>query len=80
MYFQACDLLLRELEDRFDQCEVLPHVLAFESLLVKAANGENYDAPLQSVDSSSYAGDLDILKRHLSLLVDVVKELQPTVQ
>ena len=46
-YYQACDLLLRELTDRFDQKGLLPQLLSFESLLIKAANGEYYDMHCQ---------------------------------
>ena len=49
LYFEACDLLLRELTDRFDQQELLPPVLGLESLLIKAANGETYDDVLHNV-------------------------------
>ena len=79
LYFQACDLLLRELEDRFDQKELLPPVLALENLIITAANGESYDDALQSVEDSCYAGDLDfsMLRRHLPLVYDVVKEATP---
>ena len=45
----ACDLLLQELADRFDQSEFLPEVLGLESLLLKAANGDNYESELESV-------------------------------
>ena len=81
LYFQACDLLLRELEDRFDQKELLPLVLALENLIVKAANGEGYDDALQSVEESCFAGDIhfDSLRRHLSLVCDLVKEAIPGV-
>jgi len=80
LYFQACDLLLRELDDRFNQDELAP-VLALESLLIKAGNGENYDNELQSVEDSCYANDVNFsaLKRQLPLLVDVVKALKPTI-
>ena len=60
IYYQACDLLLRELADRFDQSEFLPHVLSLESLLMKAANGENYDNELESVRDGSFAQDLNL--------------------
>jgi len=81
LYFQACDLLLRELDDRFNQDELAP-VLALESLLIKAGNGENYDNELQSVEDSCYANDINFsaLKRQLPLLVDVVKALKPTIR
>ena len=42
----ACDLLLQELADRFDQSEFLPEVLGLESLLLKAANGDHYESEL----------------------------------
>ena len=64
IYFQACDLLLCELEDRFDQRELLPLVLALENLIIKAANGESYDNALQSVEDSCYASDLDFSMLH----------------
>ena len=75
IYYQACDLLLRELADRFDQSEFLPHVLSLESLLMKAANGENYDNELESVRDGSFAQDLNLpsLEKQLPLLVDAAK-------
>ena len=65
LYFEACDLLLRELTDRFDQQELLPPVLGLESLLIKAANGEAFDDVLCDVEQSCYAPDLDftVLRR-----------------
>lgn len=76
LYFEACNLLLRELTDRFDQQELLPPVLGLESLLIKAANGETYDDILRNVEQSYYAPDLDftVLRRQLPLLADVVKQ------
>ena len=37
-YFEALDLLLVELEDRFEQKEYINPVLALEELLLRAAN------------------------------------------
>ena len=76
LYFEAWNLLLREIPDRFDQQEVLPPVLGLESLLIKAANGEAYGDVLHNVEQSCYAPDLDftVLRRQLPLLVDVVKQ------
>ena len=48
IYYQACDLLLRELVDTFDQSEFLPEVLCLDSLLLNAANGNNYESELES--------------------------------
>ena len=39
-YHEACDMLIRELEGRFEQKELLNPVLLLESLLPKAANGD----------------------------------------
>ena len=82
IYFEACDLLQQELCDRFDQSELLPPVLAMESLLLKAANSENYDQHLETLKSSCFAADFDfaILKRHLSFLVDVISNMKPRVK
>ena len=81
LYYQACDLLLRELEDRFNQNDNLAPVLALESLILKAANGESYDDVLHILEESCYANDLDFvhLKRQLPLLVDVIKQLKPVI-
>jgi hypothetical protein len=75
-------LLLQELQDRFDQKELLPPVLALENLIVKAANGESYDDSIRYLEDSCFAGDLDfdILKRHIPLVHDLVREAVPGVQ
>ena len=44
IYYQVCDLLLQELADRF---EFLPEFLRLECLLLKAANGDNYESELE---------------------------------
>ena len=69
-------MLLRELNDRFEQKELLPQVLRLETILIKAANGENYDDVLRCLDDSCYSPDLDFnaLKKQLPLLVDVAKK------
>ena len=74
-YYQACDLLLIELDDRFNQTNLLPPVLALESVLINPANGSSFDQELETVKDSCYGSDLrfDDLKRHLLFLVDVIK-------
>ena len=76
IYYQACDLLLQELADRFDQSEFLPEVLGLESLLLKAANGGNCESELESVQNGCFASDLKLpsLEKQLPLLVDVAKQ------
>ena len=61
IYFEAHDLLQQELCDRFDQSELLQPVFAMESLLLKAANSENYDQHLETLKSSCFAADFDLL-------------------
>ena len=39
-YREACDILIRELEDRFEQEELMKPVLMLEPLHLKAANGD----------------------------------------
>ncbi|KAI8487209.1 tRNA selenocysteine 1-associated protein 1 [Branchiostoma belcheri] len=51
IYFQACDLLVGELTDRFDQ-DFLKPVLAIENVLLSAANGDDFsDAMDEDWDS-----------------------------
>ena len=81
LYFQACDLLLQELENIFEQQDLLPPVLCLEDLLLKAANGEDYKEKFQSVKSSCYRDDInfDQLQWQLPLLVDVVRQALSSV-
>ena len=53
-YFEACDLLLQELENRFEQRQSLPQVLSLESILLKAANGDDYREDLKRAKQSCY--------------------------
>ena len=75
-------MLLQELQDRFDQKELLLRVLALENLIVKAANGESYDDSIRSFEDPCFARDLnfDILRRHLPLVHNLVREAIPGVQ
>ena len=56
--------------------------MALESLLLKAANGQCFEEQLQTVRESCYSGDFnfDDLKRHLLLLVDIIKQGTPSVK
>ena len=81
IYYEACDLLLSELEHRF-QNQHIPSVLAIEQMLLKAANGSSYQNELSAVEVSCYKNDIDWadLSRHLPLLRDVVKKSNPILQ
>lgn len=82
LYYQVCDLLLGELEKRFEQSRVIPSVLALEKLLLTAANGESYEEHLQYICKSCYKEDLNVLQlqKQLPLLVDVIKHGTPLVK
>ena len=71
-----------ELQDRFDQKELLPPVLALESVIVKAANDEDYEDTVKSLKESCYSGDMDfpVMRRHLPLLYDAVRKSNPAVK
>ena len=51
-YFAACDLLIQNLLDRFEQKDLMQPILAMESVLIKSSNGENYVEELKQVKES----------------------------
>ena len=81
LYFEACDLLIRELDDRFQVEESLSPVLSLENLLLQAANGESYEDVVQSLQSSCYKDDINFneLQKQLPLLVDLIRQAHPKV-
>ena len=66
---------MRELEDRFQQKDLLQNALPLESVLIRAANKEN---ELDKIEQSCYESDSQ-LKVQLSLLPGVIKEACPSV-
>ena len=80
-YFEACDLLSAELEDRFEG-QHIPSVVAIEQTLLKAANGDDYQKEIALLRESCYKNDIDWsdLSRHLPLLQDVIKKGTPFVK
>ena len=81
-YHEVCDILIRELVDRFEQEELMKTVLMLESLLLKAANGDVCSEEQLDLEQSFYKDDLDVdrLRRQLLLLVDVIKQGTPLVK
>ena len=81
IYFEACDLLSAELNDRFER-QHIPSVLAVEQTLLKAANGDDYQSELALLQESCYKNDIDWsdLNWHLPLLQDVIKKATPCVK
>ena len=71
-------MLLQELNDRFDQDDLLsPQYL--ENLLMKAANGDVYEESFEALKSSVYSSDISFEKLHqeLPLLVTLIRQLCP---
>ena len=81
-YFEALDLLIQELHDRFEQKEIMQPVLSMESLLLKSANGERHAVELEQFTASVFKDDLSIekLDRELAILVDVINVELPKVK
>ena len=74
--------MIQELQDRFDEQQVLPSVLAIESVILEAANGEIFPSSLEKLKTSCSQDDFnfDVLNRHLTILVDFIKEGCSTVR
>ena len=81
-YNDACDLLIGELNDRFEQQNLLPPVLLLESVLLNAANGLNYKDQLAIVQQSCYKDNFNFsrLESQLGLLADAIKIALPSVR
>lgn len=81
-FFEACDLLISELDQRFDQQQLLSPVLTLENLLLEASNGHSYQNHLDSLKISCYKNDFnsDRLHSQLSLCADMIKQALPTVK
>lgn len=80
-YFEACDLLYAELNDRF-QNQLCSPIIAIERTLIKAANGEEFQSYIEQLMKSYYKDDVKLsdLRRHLLVLPDVVKKQLPQVK
>ena len=81
-YFEACDVLIQELDDRFEQKEIMQPVLCMESLLLKSANGEEHITELKEFTASVFKEDLSVekLERELAILVDMIHVELPDVK
>lgn len=74
IYFESCDLLISELQSRFEQPSVEP-VLAIERLIMKGANQENIENEISILKESIYKDEFDftILERQVPVITDVVR-------
>lgn len=46
-YFEACDLLMTELDEKFEQQQIMPPILALENILLKASNSLTYEKDIE---------------------------------
>ena len=77
-YFESCDLLVQELNDRRD---VKP-IITLESLLMKSANGDSCVQELSDMKESIFSTDvcMDKLENQLRIVVDVIRVELPEVK
>ncbi|KAI8511315.1 zinc finger, MYM-type [Branchiostoma belcheri] len=81
IYFEACDLLIGELTERFNQ-DFLEPLVAMENLILDAANGCDFEDHMDTVRMSVFGKDIDSAKltRHLSMLPDLIEQALPDVR
>ena len=81
VYFESCDLLINELQSRFEQPYIEP-VLTIERLLMKAANKENIENEIGILKESIYKEDFDfaVLERQVPVITDVIHQVLPSVR
>ena len=75
IYFEAIDLIVNAIEQRFSQPSFAAYAKKVESLLLKGINGESYTAELDYM-KESYSDDInfDSLKAQLQVLRQILKD------
>ena len=58
MFFEACDLLIAGLEDRFES-QHISTVLSIKQALIQAANGDDFECEVANLRESSYKHDIN---------------------
>ncbi len=53
MYFEACDVLLGELQNRFES-KTIPAVVSMEKALIKAANNQEFESEMKEIEKSIF--------------------------
>lgn len=81
VFFESCDLLINELESRFEQPSIEP-VLAIESLLIKAANKGSIENAISILKECIYREDFDftVLEHQAPVIFDVIHQVLPSVR
>ena len=67
-YFEACDVLLQELNDRFDQDDLLPPQY-LENLLMKVANEDVYEESYEALSTVVILALKSFIRNFLFLLL-----------
>ena len=75
-------MLIQELDDRFEQKEIMQPVLCMESVLLKSANGEEHITELKEFTASVFKEDLSVekLERELAILVHMIHVELPEIK
>ncbi len=58
MYFEACDVLLGELQNRLES-KTIPAVVSMEKALIKAANNQEFESEMKEIDKSCFSKDIN---------------------
>ncbi len=69
MYFEACNVLLGELQNRFES-KTIPAVVSMEKALIKAANNQEFESEMKKVEKSCFSKDINFFeyRKQLQLL------------
>ena len=80
-FLSTGDLLIEELQERFNQTFLKP-LIAIETTIIAAANGKEIDAALNAINGSVFAKDFHFsrLPRQLAILPDIVHQALPEVK
>ena len=75
MFFEACDLLIADLEDTFES-QHISKVLSIKQALIQAANGDDFECEVAHLRESSYKHDINWsgLMLHLLMFQGIMKK------
>ena len=75
MFFEACDLLIADLEDTFES-QHISKVLSIKQALIQTANGDDFECEVAHLRESSYKHDINWsgLMLHLPMFQGIMKK------
>ena len=78
MYYEACDMIYGELEERFSN-QHTHSIILVEKVLINAATGNAY---VDQLKQTAYKDDVnfDDLSRYLLILQDIIKKADPIIK